>query len=194
MRSELVTAKPLRSQFVGRVQQVPPERFRLAAAVYGILLDGDQVLLMRRAGSGYHDGELSLPAGHLDGGEDALSALLRELNEELVITVDRDTCEMVVLMHRPPESPGDHEYLDLFFTVDRWAGTPSIGEPDKCSELVWADRSSLPGDLVEYVRVALRAAATDELLVLHDWAGHVICDSRSAEPEVGTIAGGTVAG
>ncbi len=48
---------------------------------------------MRRAGSGYRDGELSLPA--------------------------------------------DDEYLDLLFIVERWAGTPSIGEPDKCSELIW---------------------------------------------------------
>jgi 8-oxo-dGTP diphosphatase len=119
---------------------VSAERFSLAAAVYGVLRDGDgdRVLLLRRAGSGYHDGELSLPASHLDGGEDALGGLVRELHEELAISVDRDACRLALVMHRSPETPGDHEYLDLFFTVSHWSGVPAIGEPDKCSELVWA--------------------------------------------------------
>ena len=32
-----------------------------AVAADGIVSDGDRILLMRRAGSGYHDGELRLP-------------------------------------------------------------------------------------------------------------------------------------
>jgi 8-oxo-dGTP pyrophosphatase MutT (NUDIX family) len=149
---------------------VPAERFCLAAAVYGVLRDGDRVLLLRRAGSGYHDGELSLPAGHLDGGEDALSGLVRELREELTIGVDRDTCRLALVMHRPPEAPGDHEYLDLFFAVTRWDGVPAIGEPDKCSELVWANSASLPADTIGYIRAALDAAAADTPpLLTHGW-------------------------
>lgn len=147
------------------------DRFRAAVAVYGILLDADQsVLLMRRAGSGYHDGELSLPAGHLDGGEDALTAVIRELSEELTIIVDRDACRLAVVAHRAPESADDPEYVDLFFSVDRWAGTPSIGELTKCSELVWADPHDLPDDLLDYVRKALTAAATGEPLVMDGWS------------------------
>jgi 8-oxo-dGTP diphosphatase len=148
---------------------VSVERFRVAAAVYGVLVDGERVLLMRRAGSGYHDGELSLPAGHLNGGEDALSGLVRELREELGVTIDRNSCRLAVLLHRPPETAGDHEYLDLVFTVDGWAGTPSINEPDKCSELVWADRNHLPADLVDYVNAALQALTHDDPLLLYGW-------------------------
>ncbi|MGH3547229.1 MAG: hypothetical protein ACRDQU_03710 [Pseudonocardiaceae bacterium] len=62
-------------------------------------------------------------------------------------------------MHRAPETPTDTEYLDLFFTVEQWSGSPAIGEPDKCSELVWALRSELPPDLVDYVGTALGAVA-----------------------------------
>jgi 8-oxo-dGTP pyrophosphatase MutT (NUDIX family) len=43
------------------------DRFRLCAAVYGLLYGDGRLLLMRRAGSGYLDGRLALPAGHLDG-------------------------------------------------------------------------------------------------------------------------------
>lgn len=82
----------------------PRSRLRLqtvAVAVYGVLRADEQVLLMRRAGSGYHDGELSLPAGHLDGGEDALAGLLRELREELTITLDYEYLDLVFLHRRP---------------------------------------------------------------------------------------------
>ena len=51
-------------------------RFKAAVAVYGLLRRDDRVLLLRRAGSGFHDGELSLPAGHVDDGEDALMFVL----------------------------------------------------------------------------------------------------------------------
>jgi 8-oxo-dGTP diphosphatase len=136
---------------------VPAERFCLAAAVYGVLREGDRVLLMRRAGSGYHDGELSLPAGHLDGGEDAPGGLVRELHEELAVSVDRNACRLALVMHRSPETPGDREYLDLFFTVSEWTGMPAIGEPDKCSELVWANSAALPTDTIGYIRAALDA-------------------------------------
>lgn len=148
-----------------------PERFRLAVAVYGVLRDQNRVLLMRRSGTGYRDGELGLPAGHLDGGEDAVSGLLRELSEELTITADRESCRLATVMHRRPEYAADQEYLDLFFTVGRWSGTPAIGEPDKCSELVWTDSGQLPADTIDYVRAALHTVATGaEPMVLHGWS------------------------
>lgn len=134
---------------------MPHARFRLVVALYGVLRDADWVLLLRRAGSGYRDGQLSLPAGHLDGNEDVVAGLVRELREELTIDADRDSCRLVLVMHRPPESSDDHEYLDLFFTVGAWAGTPAIGEPDKCGELVWAGIRTPPADTVDYVRAAL---------------------------------------
>ena len=145
------------------------KRFTVAAAVYGVLLDADHMLLLRRDGSGYHDGELSLPAGHLDGGEDAVAGLIRELREELTIDVDRDACRLALVIHRAPESPNDHEYLDLVFAVSRWTGTPSVGEPDKCSGLVWTDPNHLPTDTIDYIATALRAFHRGQSLLLYGW-------------------------
>ena len=139
-------------------------RFRAAVAVYGILRRDGRVLLLRRKGSGYRDGELSLPAGHLEGEEDAVRGLHRELREELGVSVGR--CELALVMHRRRETPGDDEYVDLFFEVDEWVGEPVIREPHKCGELVWASTDELPGDVVDYIGVALRSAGG---LVTHGW-------------------------
>lgn len=138
-------------------------------AVYGILPADGRVLLLRRAGTGYRDGQLSLPAGHLDGGEDAVSGLRRELREEVAITVNPAACRLAVVVHTAPEHAADREYLHLFFTVDAWQGTPTVAEPATCSELVWADRTHLPADVVDYVAAALTAADRGQRLLLHGW-------------------------
>jgi 8-oxo-dGTP pyrophosphatase MutT (NUDIX family) len=148
---------------------VGQERFTAAVAVYGLLVDVDRLLLVRRAGSGYHDGEFSLPAGHLDGGESAVAGLVRELREEVMVDADRRACRMVLVAHRAPELLGDREYVDLFFSISSWSGRPSIGEPDKCSELVWADRDDLPVDTAGFIVAAVRAIDRGEPLLLWGW-------------------------
>jgi len=148
---------------------VQSDRFRLSAAVYGVLAQDHRVLLMRRAGSGYRDGQLGLPAGHLDGDEDLVSALVRELREELGITVDGDDVRLEVVLHGRAEDENDSEYLHLFFRVARWGATPVIAEPDKCTELVWADMDHLPADAVDYVVLAVGALRVGEPLVLFGW-------------------------
>jgi 8-oxo-dGTP diphosphatase len=145
------------------------ERFMVVPAVYGVLVDSDRLLLIRRAGTGYRDGLLSVPAGHLDGGEDALSGLLRELREEICVEADRASCRLAVVMHRAPETAQDKEYLDLFFTVGAWSGTPTIGEPDKCTELLWVVRDDVPDGVVDYVAIGLEAIGRGQSLVTLGW-------------------------
>jgi 8-oxo-dGTP pyrophosphatase MutT (NUDIX family) len=149
------------------------ERFKAAVAVYGLLRRDGHVLLLRRAGSGFHDGELGLPAGHVDEGEDALSAVIRELGEELLVTVEHGDCRLALTGHSGPERPGDDTYVDLFFTVDHWSGEPTVGEPDKTAELVWAPEASLPGDVIPYVAEAVAAIldGTGPRLLMWHWPG-----------------------
>jgi hypothetical protein len=96
--------------------------------------------------------------------------MLRELREEVCVGADRDSCRLSVVMHRAPEDQQDSEYLDLFFTIGRWSGAPAIGEPDKCSDLVWVDRDELPADIVDYVAVGLQAIRDGEPLVTYGWS------------------------
>jgi len=146
------------------------ERFKLCVAVYAVLAKNRHVLLMRRAGTGYRDGQLGLPSGHLDGDEDAVSALVRELREELGIAVEPASCRLELVVHRRAESAIDSEYLDLVFSVAAWSGTPSVTEPAKCTDLVWAGLDRLPNDVVDYVRAALRALESGRPLLLVGWS------------------------
>lgn len=93
--------------------------------------------MLRRAGTTFRSGRWSLPAGHLEGGEDAVAGLLRELREEVGVEATHADCRLVLVVHSAPEDEGDLEYLHLFFVVERWDGEPVIGEPDECSELGW---------------------------------------------------------
>lgn len=151
-----------------------PTRAKAAVAVYALLRREGRVLLLRRAGSGFHDGELSLPAGHVEEGEDALSAVVREVGEELLLGVRAEDCALALTGHSGPERPGDDAYVDLFFTVDRWSGEPAVGEPDRNHGLVWAPVDDLPADVVPYVADALRAVTGEDppRLLLWHWPHH----------------------
>jgi 8-oxo-dGTP diphosphatase len=145
------------------------QRFRAAVAVYGVLRRDGRVLLLRRAGSGFHDGELALPAGHVDEGESALAAIVRELAEEVAVEVRPQDCVLALTGHAGPERPGDETYVDLYFTIDRWQGEPRIGEPDKALELVWALADDLPGDTVGFMAEAIDAIADGDGPTLKLW-------------------------
>ena len=152
---------------------VPPSpRFKAAVAVYALLRREGAVLLVRRTGSGLHDGELALPAGHVEAGEDALSAVVREVAEELGIIVDRADCRLVLTGHSAPERPGDDAYVDLFFSVDHWTGEPRNAEPERCTELRWADPDALPAEVVPFMADAIRAESDPEASRLLLWHWH----------------------
>jgi mutator protein MutT len=122
-------------------------RHSVVPAVYVILRRDNKVLLLKRANTGYRDGFYSLPAGHLDGGEPAKTAALRELKEEVGIKSTPEKLILIHTQHRLAEE-GDHERLNLYFELKEWEGEPINSEPDKCSEIKWYDLGNLPNNLV----------------------------------------------
>jgi 8-oxo-dGTP diphosphatase len=127
------------------------ERFKAAVAVHVFLLRGREVLLLRRYNTGYEDGNYSVVAGHLDGGEDVIAAAIREAKEEAGIELARSDVRVVGVMHRLESD----ERIDFFVAAERWAGEIVNCEPDKCDELRWCDLEQLPGNTIPYVQQAL---------------------------------------
>lgn len=122
-------------------------RHKVVPAVYIVFRRDDKVLLLKRANTGYRDGEYSMPSGHFDGGESALTAAVREAKEETDIELNPQNLTLVHTQHRLADE-GDHERLNLFFAVTKWSGEPKNVEPDKCSELRWFALDDLPSNMV----------------------------------------------
>lgn len=131
------------------------ERFRLIPTVYLVLRRGNEVLLLRRANTGYQDGKYSLVAGHLDGDELATEGLVREAKEEAGIVVNPKKLRLVHLGHRLGRPQKGEERLDMFFETTDWAGTITNCEPQKCDELAWYPIDTLPDATIPFVRNVL---------------------------------------
>lgn len=127
------------------------KRFQLFAAVHLFLIRDGSVLMLRRFQTGYEDGNYSVPAGHLDGGETVKAAMIREAKEECGIDIAEEDLTVSGVMHRL----SNDERIDFFLTAENWGGTIVNAEPHKCDELGWFPWHALPPNTIPYVRFAL---------------------------------------
>ena len=128
------------------------KRFKSFAAIFLVLMRGREILLLRRANTGYQDGNYSLVAGHLEGGETVKQGIIREAKEEANIDMNLEDLEVVHVMHRYRPA---REYFDVYLRAEKWSGEIFNKEPDKCDELKWFDVSKLPDNMVPEIRQAL---------------------------------------
>lgn len=128
------------------------ERYKFISAVHLILIKNDKILLLRRFNTGYEDGNYSIPAGHIDQGERAKTAMIREAKEEIGIDIDENDLQTIHVMHR---MGNDQERIDFFMTVKEWVGIPYNCEKNKCDELSWYALNKLPENIIPYVKSAL---------------------------------------
>ncbi|WP_328899462.1 trifunctional class I SAM-dependent methyltransferase/NUDIX hydrolase/VOC family protein [Streptomyces sp. NBC_00441] len=172
-------------------KDVDDERYALVAPVRGtrrhtevvdvhlILRRGSEVLLARRSGTGYADGLLHAPSGHVEDGEDVRQALIREAAEETGLALDPAELRVALVMqHR---GPGGAPRTGWFFEAAYDPARPPYNrEPDKCSELAWYPLDALPDDMVAYCRAGLDGYRAGERFLIH-W--HEDADPVAYEPE-----------
>lgn len=123
-------------------------KFLTYSAVYGLLERNGQIYMMRRANTGYRDGQMGLPSGHVEAGEKLIDALVRELHEEAGVAVNEKD---ITFAHSLYRRAGERTYNDYFFTCTRWHGEPQVMEKDKCDLGIWVDKDKLPPETVEEV-------------------------------------------
>lgn len=126
-------------------------RFKLVSAVHLFLIKEDKILLLRRFNTGYEDGNYSMVAGHLDGGEPVKSAMIREAKEEIGINISDRDLDVVQVMHRL----ADDERIDFFLHASTWAGEIRNMEPHKCDDLAWYPIDNLPDNIILYIKRAI---------------------------------------
>jgi mutator protein MutT len=126
-------------------------RARFPVTVHLFFFRENQILLIRRFNTGFRDGEYSVPAGHLDGGETVMQAAIREGKEEVGVDIEEKDMSFSNVMHRIE----DEERVDFFVQAYQWDGEPFNAEPDKCDDLRWVDINALPANIIPYVKQAL---------------------------------------
>lgn len=90
----------------------PPHRHTEIVDVHLILRRGTDVLLARRARTGYADGLFNGPSGHVEDGEDVREAMIREAAEEIGVELDPDELRVALVMqHRGPGGAPDRLVL-----------------------------------------------------------------------------------
>ena len=141
------------------------ERKSMIVAVHLLLIKDGKLLMMRRYNTGYEDGNYSLCAGHIDGGEVYHEAMKREAKEELGIQISDDQLKTVQVMHRKSKD----ERIDYFFTAESWQGSVKNMEEDKCDELKWFDIDELPENTVAYIKYGIKEYLKGETFTSYGW-------------------------
>lgn len=135
-------------------------------AVHLIFLRGDDVLFLQR-GPGYAAGQWSVPAGHVEAGESASAAAVRECVEELGLQISDEDLSLSLVQHK--RDPLDsEERVDLFFRVTRFEGEPQNREPDKTLQLRWEHPTAMR-DVVGYVHHALQSISRGDVYAEFGW-------------------------
>ncbi|MGH3903767.1 MAG: NUDIX hydrolase [Pseudonocardiaceae bacterium] len=123
------------------------------------------VLLGERRNTGWADGQLGLPSGHLEDGESATAGAVREVEEEIGVLIKTEDLRLVHVMHHHTNAGR----LALFFEARTWSGDVVNREPDKCACWTFIDPVQLPNNVVHYVADALRHWASSTVYAERGW-------------------------
>ena len=141
------------------------QRFKLPASAHLFLMKDDQILLHLRKNSSFEN-MYGVIAGHLDGGESATSAIIREAKEEAGIDIDKNDIKIATVSH---SNASHKEYVQFFFFCSKWTGKLKNMEPNKCSELTFFPVNQLPENMVPYVKKAIKCATENINYFEYEW-------------------------
>ncbi|MFI6367633.1 NUDIX domain-containing protein [Nocardia sp. NPDC050630] len=140
-------------------------RHKVTGDVHLVLRRGNEVLFGQRQNTGFEDGAWHLPSGHLEADESVITALIREAEEEIGVSIKPEDVHFSHIMHN--SSSGGR--IAFFFTVQNWQGEPDNREPDKCAALEWFSTDALPDHMIDYCRVAMQHIAKSQPFSVYSW-------------------------
>jgi 8-oxo-dGTP diphosphatase len=138
--------QPLAADAAGRSRH-----FQLIVDVHLMLLRDGEVLLGRRANTGYGDGAYEPPSGRLAERETLVEAALRVAAAQAGITLDPARVALAHVMH----DVSGAGRMAFFLTADSWAGEAGAAT-DSYSDFGWFPLAKLPANMIDRARVAVR--------------------------------------
>jgi mutator protein MutT len=127
-------------------------RHQVLPAVNVFIMQDNKVLLGRRANTGWMDGKLCAPGGHIEAGESPTVAIIREIEEELGVAVRPEDIEFLCIAARNTLPMG---YASYEFVIRDKEYKFKNNEPELCSELVWVEVDNLPDDVIDDFRLII---------------------------------------
>ena len=129
----------------------PSRHFQLIVDVHLLLQRDGDVLLGRRANTGYGDGAYEPPSGRLAERETLVEAAVRVAAAQIGIGLDPARVTLAHVMH----DVSGAGRMAFFLTADGWEG--DTGATTKSySDLAWFPLSELPANMIDRARVAVR--------------------------------------
>jgi ADP-ribose pyrophosphatase len=128
-----------------------PHLIKSSVNVY--ILNKSKLLLGKRKGTGWMDGYLCPPGGHVEQGETPTIAMIREIKEELGIEVSSADLEFLCVAAR---NSSIYEYTAYEFILKDSPYEFTNMEPEKCSELTWVDIHNLPNNIIDDFRTIIQ--------------------------------------
>lgn len=118
----------------------------LAAYVLLILKKENSILLIRRSAENkFAPNHFSMPGGRVEANESFTTALIREVKEELSITINQADLSFA---HAFYKKGAENEFAAFVFECSKWTGDIQNCEPLKHSELKWVDINHLPEPMI----------------------------------------------
>jgi mutator protein MutT len=106
-----------------------------AELVCGLLVrDGTALLVHRSPTRAIYPGVWDFPGGHVEPGESGPAALVRELAEELGVTIAEPTGVEDLLL-------AEDAWRLRVWVIREWTGEPRNVQPDEHDDLAWFDRT-----------------------------------------------------
>jgi len=122
------------------------ERHLTKTAVFVILEQDNKIFFLRRANTGWADGLLTVPAGHVDEGDFIKEAASKEAKEEAGVDIKIEDLDFIHVDYIKDE------YVNFYFKAKKWIGEPKLGEPHLASEALWFDKNQLPEDITPQLK------------------------------------------
>lgn len=131
------------------------------SAVFGIIENEKwEILFQKRQNTCYNDWLFQLPSGHVEWEEFYKDALIREMKEELDITILEDDIDILHVQHIV------HKwwlvYFDIYLKINKYSWEIKNNEPEKCSELRFIDLKKYSEDEITHIDIEV-------LDMIKDW-------------------------
>lgn len=130
-----------------------------------ILRKGEEILLLLRKNTGFNDNLYGLVAGHVEDGESATAAIMREAFEEAGIQLEPHSIKVVHVMHRQT----NRYNVDVFFEGIAQNDSIVNREPEKCGDLSFFSLNRLPSNTIGYIEEALKSISEGHFYSEKGW-------------------------